>query len=239
MTVKWIDILFINALMFLILSCDSSTEKVDNNSLMNKIDTASYIIGLDYGISIKEEEIEVNDRAIYKGLLDGLNGKSLLSDSLKDQIIDRYNTELNYRRAEKEKKLLEKNKAEGLAFMTSNKSNEGVIQLPDGLQYKVLKKGEGNKPAENDTVKIHYRAMFIDRSVFDMTYDRGPAAVKLNELVPGLSQGIRLMNTGSIYELFIPPELAYGDQTFAKVIPAGSTLIYSIELIEIIKENGD
>ena len=77
--------------------------------------------------------------------------------------------------------------------------------------------------------------MFIDRTVFDMTYDRGPAAVKIGELVPGLAEGIRMMNVGSIYELFIPPELAYGDLTFAKVIPAGSTLIYSIELIEIIK----
>jgi len=223
--------------MMLILSCSSSTKNVENVSLKNKIDTASYIIGLDYGISIKAEEIEVNDQAIYKGLLDGLNGKSLLSDSLKDQIIDRYNTELNNRRAEKERKILEKNRADGLAFMASNKNSEGVTELPNGLQYKILKAGNGSKPGDSDTVKIHYRAMFIDRSVFDMTYDRGPAAVKLNELVPGLSQGIQLMNTGSICELYIPPELAYGDQTFANVIPAGSTLIYSIELIEILKED--
>jgi FKBP-type peptidyl-prolyl cis-trans isomerase FklB len=237
MIFNWFKIFFICSLAMLILSCSSSTENVENVSLKNKIDTASYIIGLDYGISIKAEEIEVNDKAIYKGLLDGLNGKSLISDSLKDQIIDRYNTELNNRRAEKEKKLLEKNKADGLAFMAINKSNEGVFELPNGLQYKILKEGIGNVAGENDIVKIHYRAMFIDRSVFDMTYDRGPAAVKLNELVPGLSQGIRLLNTGSIYELYIPPELAYGDQTFADVIPAGSTLIYSIELIEIIREN--
>jgi len=223
--------------MMLILSCSSSTKNVENVSLKNKIDTASYIIGLDYGISIKAEEIEVNDQAIYKGLLDGLNGKSLLSDSLKDQIIDRYNTELNNRRAEKERKILEKNRADGLAFMASNKNSEGVTELPNGLQYKILKAGNGSKPGDSDTVKIHYRAMFINRSVFDMTYDRGPAAVKLNELVPGLSQGIQLMNTGSICELYIPPELAYGDQTFANVIPAGSTLIYSIELIEILKED--
>jgi len=237
MTIKWVNILFISSLMMLILSCSSSTKNVENVSLKNKIDTASYIIGLDYGISIKAEEIEVNDQAIYKGLLDGLNGKSLLSDSLKDQIIDRYNTELNNRRAEKERKILEKNRADGLAFMASNKNSEGVTELPNGLQYKILKAGNGSKPGDSDTVKIHYRAMFIDRSVFDMTYDRGPAAVKLNELVPGLSQGIQLMNTGSICELYIPPELAYGDQTFANVIPAGSTLIYSIELIEILKED--
>jgi FKBP-type peptidyl-prolyl cis-trans isomerase FklB len=222
--------------MLMIISCNPSTEKVDSIKLNNKVDTASYIIGLDYGISIKEEEIEVNERAIYKGLLDGLKGKSLLSDSIKDQIIDRYNTELNNRRAEKERIVLEKNKSEGQAFMTSNKTIDGVMVLPIGLQYKVLKPGTGKTAGVTDIVKIHYRAMYIDRSVFDMTYDRGPAVVKLNELVPGLTQGIRLMNAGSIYELYIPSELAYGDQTFANVIPAGSTLIYTIELIEIVKE---
>jgi FKBP-type peptidyl-prolyl cis-trans isomerase FklB len=223
--------------MMLILSCSSSTKDVENVSLKNKIDTASYIIGLDYGISIRAEEIEVNEKAIYKGLLDGLSGNSLLSDSLKDKIIDRYNTELNVRREEKERKILQKNRADGLAFMTLNKNKEGVVELPDGLQYKVLKAGNGKPVGDSERVRIHYRAMFIDRSVFDMTYDRGPAEVKLDELGSGLSQGIRLMNPGSIYELYIPPELAYGDQTFADVVPAGSTLIYSIELIDIIKEN--
>lgn len=222
--------------MLVFFACSSTADRVDEVNLQNKIDTASYIIGLDYGISIREEGIDVNDLAIYKGLLDGLNGNSLLSDSLKEKIIDSYNEELNLRRAEKEKTLLEKNKAHGKAFIEANKAQEGVIQLPDGLQFKILKQGNGNLPADDDIVKIHYRAMFIDRTVFDMTYDRGPAAVKIKELVPGLAEGIRMMNAGSIYELYIPPELAYGDLTFAKVIPAGSTLIYSIELIEIIKE---
>jgi FKBP-type peptidyl-prolyl cis-trans isomerase len=221
--------------MLVFFACSSTADRVEKVNLQNKIDTASYIIGLDYGISIRQEEIDVNELAIYKGLLDGLKGKSLLSDSLKEKIIDSYNEELNVRRAEKEKALLEKNKADGKTFLEANKTQEGVIQLPDGLQYKILKQGNGNLPADDDIVKIHYRAMFIDRTVFDMTYDRGPAAVKIGELVPGLAEGIRMMNVGSIYELYIPPDLAYGDLTFAKVIPAGSTLIYSIELIEIIK----
>lgn len=236
MTLKLINIFLANLFMLVFFACSSTADRVDEVNLQNKIDTASYIIGLDYGISIREEGIDVNDLAIYKGLLDGLNGNSLLSDSLKEKIIESYNEELNLRRAEKEKTLLEKNKAHGKAFLEANKAQEGVIQLPDGLQYKILKQGNGNLPADDDIVKIHYRAMFIDRTVFDMTYDRGPAAVKIKELVPGLAEGIRMMNAGSIYELYIPPELAYGDLTFAKVIPAGSTLIYSIELIEIIKE---
>ena len=78
--------------------------------------------------------------------------------------------------------------------------------------------------------------MFVDRTVFDMSYDRGPAGIRLNAVIPGLSEGIQLMKPGAIYELFIPPELAYGDKTFANVIPGGSTLIYSIELIEIVNE---
>jgi FKBP-type peptidyl-prolyl cis-trans isomerase len=220
-----------------LFSCSESHQNKGNVELKTRMDTASYIIGLDYGISIKAEEIEVNDQAIYKGLLDGLNGKSLLSDSLKDQIIDRYNAELDNRRTAKEKQLLDKNKADGLAFMSNNKNIEGVVVLPSGLQYKVLKAGNGIAARENDIVKIHYRAMFIDRSVFDMTYDRGSAAVKIGELVQGLAEGIRLMNKGSIYELYIPPQLAYGDKSFAEVIPAGSTLIYTVELIEILKEN--
>ena len=220
-----------------LLSCNTPSEKVDNFNFKNKIDTASYIIGLDYGISIREEEIEVNDKAIYRGLLDGLKGGSLLSDSLKETIIDRYNTELNNRRTEKERKIADKNKADGKAFLSANEEKEGVVLLPDGLQYKMLKQGVGRNPSAADSVKIHYRAMFIDRKTFDMSYDRGPAGIRLNKVIKGLSEGIQQMKPGSIYELYIPPELAYGDQNFANVIPAGSTLIYSIELIEIIKNN--
>ena len=97
-------LLFVSGLL-LFQACDEKPQRI---TLRNKVDTASYIIGLDYGISIKEEEIEVNEKAIYNGLLDGLSGNSLLSDSLKDKIIDRYNTELNIRREEKERKILEK-----------------------------------------------------------------------------------------------------------------------------------
>jgi len=113
---------------------------------------------------------------------------------------------------------------------------EGVNQLPNGLQYKILKEGMGNSPSETDSVNVHYRAMFIDRTVFDMSYDRGPAGIRINDVIEGLSKGIQLMKPGAIYELYIPPDLAYGDKNFANVIPPGSTLIYTIELIEIIKE---
>ena len=120
--------------------------------------------------------------------------------------------------------------------MEENVDAEGVVQLPSGLQYKVLKEGAGKTPRAGDSVLVHYRGMFINRDVFDMSYDRGPAGIRVSEVIEGLSEGLQLIPEGGIYELYIPPGLAYGDVTFANVIPAGSTLIYTVELIEIIDE---
>ena len=230
---KYFVIIF--SVAFLIQSCKSPVEDTSKIELKTKMDTISYIIGLDYGIGINDQEIEVNNLAVYKGLVDGLNDTTLLPDSLKQVIIDEFNEELKARMEEKGKIFLEKNKEDGAMFINENKNKEGVVQLPSGLQYKVIKEGKGSQPAVNDSVLVHYRAMFVDRTVFDMSYDRGPAGIRLNNVIKGLSEGIQQMKEGDIYELYIPPELAYGDQNFANVIPAGSTLIYTIELIEIVK----
>lgn len=231
-----IGILFITlASLFIFSSCNQNMENTSNIELETRMDTISYIIGLDYGIGIREERIQANKLAIYKGLNDGLLGTSILSDSVKNNIIDGFNEVLKARLEKEGIENLEKNKLEGKRFLEENIDVEGVVQLPSGLQYKILKEGTGIKPVEADSVIVHYRAMFINRDVFDMSYDRGPAGFKLNEVTKGLSQGVLLMKEGAIYDLYIPAELAYGDQTFAKIIPAGSTLIYTIELIEIVK----
>lgn len=222
--------------IIVLTQCSSQLEDTNKIELKTRMDTVSYIIGLDYGIGIKDERIEANKLMVYKGLVDGLNGKSILSDSIKNKIVDEFNEELKGKLEEEGKKFLEKNVADGIEFLIENKYAEGVNELPSGLQYKILKQGNGPKPLASDSVNVHYRAMFIDKTVFDMSYDRGPAGIRINEVIKGLSEGIQLMSTGAIYELYIPHELAYGEQTFANVIPAGSALIYSIELIEIIKE---
>jgi len=216
--------------------CTSQLEDTDKIELKTRMDTISYIIGLDYGIGIKDEKIDAKELMVYKGLVDGLNGESILSDSVKNKIVDEFNEELKAKIEEEGKIFLNKNKEDGKAFLLENKNTEGVVELPSGLQYKILKEGSGSKPSVSDSVNVHYRAMFVDRTVFDMSYDRGAAGIRINEVIKGLSEGIQLMNAGAIYELYIPYELAYGEQTFANVIPAGSALIYSIELIEIVKE---
>lgn len=234
--VKMIKI--VSNICFFILLQACSEKKLDTDSvrLETRMDTISYIIGLDYGLGINEQEISVNDLAVYKGLMDGLNDTSLLADSVKQIMIEEFDEELKARLIEKGKKFLEENKRKGMAFLEKNRKADGVKELENGLQYKVLKPGAGQNAQSNDSVLIHYRAMFVDQSVFDMSYDRGPAGFRINTVIEGLAEGVKLMNQGAIYELYIPPELAYGDQTFANIIPAGSTLIYSIELIEIIKE---
>ncbi len=228
--------LIIITLLVIVASCNQPDDNIDRVELKTRMDTVSYIIGLDYGIGIREEKIDANKLAIFKGLSDGLEGKSILSDSLKNSIVDEFNEILKKRIEEEGKMALEKNKQEGLKFLEENIDTEGVNLLPSGLQYKILKEGDGKTPVLTDSVMVHYRAMFVNQDVFDMSYDRGPAGIRLNDVIKGLSEGILRMKEGAIYELYIPPELAYGDVTFANVIPAGSTLIYTVELIEIIKE---
>lgn len=235
--IKIVNIFLLGLFFSVILGgCSSPDEKMNTIQLESRIDTISYIIGYDYGVGISEESIEVNKLVVFKGLSDGLAGKSVLPDSIKNAIIDAFNEELKLKLEEEGKRFLEQNKLEGLKFIEENIDKEGVVVLPSGLQYKILKEGTGNRPIESDSVLVHYRAMFIDRDVFDMSYDRGAAGLKINTVIKGLSEGLKLMKEGAIFELYIPPELAYGDVTFANVIPAGSTLIYSIELIEIVQE---
>lgn len=229
-------LIFIGLLMLSIAGCTSQEPGTENIELTTRMDTISYIIGLDYGIGIKEENIEANQLAVFKGLSDGLAGRSVLPDSVKDAIIDEFNEELKLRIEEEGKRVLEQNKMEGLKFLEENIDAEGVFVLPSGLQYKVLKEGNGPKPMATDSVLVHYRAMFINRDVFDMSYDRGPAGIRVSTVIKGLSEGLQHIPMGGIYELYIPSELAYGEVTFANVIPAGSVLVYTIELIEIVKE---
>ncbi|MCB0823139.1 MAG: FKBP-type peptidyl-prolyl cis-trans isomerase [Bacteroidales bacterium] len=227
--------ILILSLLIIVFACNQKQLDTDSIVLKTRMDTISYIIGLDYGDGIRQEGIKANRLAIYKGLADGLDSTSVLSDSVKEALIASFDEELKKKLADEQQHVLEQNKIEGAKFMEENLSDEGVMETGSGLQYKILKEGTGSKPAAGDSVLVHYRAMFINRDVFDMSYDRGPAGIRLNKIIPGLSEGIRLMHEGSIYELYIPPELAYGDKPFANVIPPGSTLIYSIELIKIVK----
>jgi FKBP-type peptidyl-prolyl cis-trans isomerase len=222
----------------IILTSCNTTDINEPGKVMpqTKMDSISYIIGWDYGQGIHDQEINPNPVMIYKGIADALKGSDgIFSDSVREKLIADFQVVLEKKEAERFQQMLIKNKSEGQKFLENNKQQKGVDHLPSGLQYKIMKIGTGARPAATDSVTIHYRAMYIDRTTFDMSYERGPTGIRLNHVVKGLSEGIQLMKEGAIFEFYIPPELAYGDENYMDMIPAGSTTIYLVELIKIHK----
>lgn len=136
------------------------------------------------------------------------------------------------------KAVKEKNKAEGLAFLEQNKKKEGVVTLPNGLQYKVISSGNGPSPKATDTVKVHYKGTLIDGREFDSSYRRGePAVFPLNKVIKGWTEGLQLMKVGDKWTLYIPSELGYGENGAGEMIGPNSTLIFDVELLGIGNDN--
>lgn len=233
-----VNILFVAIALslFLFVSCNQSVEDKRETKLYTHKDSISYIIGYDYGEGIALKDLNVSEDALIKGLLDGLKGKASLPDSTINQLVVRFQHEIDMREDSLKKNIIMQTKAEGQVYLDENKKQENVVELENGLQYKMVKEGRGASPSANDSVNIHFRAMFLDGTTFDMSYDTGPAGVRLSNLIKGLSQGIQLMKPGSIYEFTIPWYLAYGEEDFANIIPGGSTLRYHVELIRIVEE---
>jgi FKBP-type peptidyl-prolyl cis-trans isomerase FklB len=122
----------------------------------------------------------------------------------------------------------------GQEFLANNKNEEGVVELPSGLQYKILKEGTGEKPSATDNVKCHYHGTLIDGTVFDSSVQRGtPAKFPLNMVIKGWTEGLQLMPVGSKWRFFIPPHLGYGDRQVSAQIGPNSTLIFDVELLDI------
>jgi len=203
--------------------------------LKNQKDKISYIIGMDIGDNLKKQSIEINPEILLKGVKDALSGeKPLMSEQEIRETVAAFQKEAKVKQEEMAKKAGEKNKKEGDAFLAENKKKEGVKTLASGLQYKVTKAGTGKKPKLTDTVTTHYRGTLIDGTEFDSSYRRGqPVSFPVNGVIPGWTEALQLMEEGAKWQLFIPPQLAYGEQGVGTVIGPNSTLIFEIELISI------
>lgn len=200
--------------------------------IKTRIDSVSYAIGLDIGKNFVDQKIEIEPEAMAQGIKDYIDDRGLFDNQEKDRIINSFRQELAMKAQEENLKNAEAKRKEGEKWLAENKKKEGVIELPSGLQYKVIKKGKGPSPKATDIVKVHYRGTLIDGTVFDASYDRGePIEFSLNQVIPGWTEGIQLMNAGSKYEFYIPSNLAYGDQGIEGAIPGGSTLIFEVELL--------
>jgi FKBP-type peptidyl-prolyl cis-trans isomerase FklB len=198
-------------------------------------DKASYAIGLSIGKSMKKDNVDVDTAILARGVKDALaGGKTLLTDDEAKAAM----TSLQLGLRKKQEAMLavvgENNKHEGDAFLAANKTQDGVTTLPDGLQYKILRAGDGPKPTANDSVVCHYRGTLLNNKEFDSSYKRGqPATFPVSGVIKGWTEALQLMPVGSKWQLFVPPDLAYGPRGAGADIGPNSTLIFEVELISI------
>jgi FKBP-type peptidyl-prolyl cis-trans isomerase FklB len=207
----------------------------ENLVLKNYKDKVSYIIGIDIGKNLKNQSIDIDPDILARGIKDAISGKKpLMTEQEVQETTAAFQKEMTAKQTELIKKVGEKNRKEGEAFLAENKQREGVKTLVSGLQYKVIKAGAGKKPKLTDTVVTQYRGTLIDGTEFDSSYRRGkPATFPVNGVIPGWVEALQLMEEGSKWQLFIPPNLAYGERGAGRDIPPNSTLIFEIELISI------
>lgn len=212
-----------------LIACNGQKGK-NSLDLKSKADSVAYAIGTSIGGSMKKDGLDsLNLDILKQGLNAALRGDSLLLDQMKSQsVIQSY---LQERQKSKDAVNIEK----GKKFLEENKKKPGVTELPDGLQYLVLKDGTGAIPTATDTVIVHYHGTLIDGSVFDSSIDRGePATFAVTgQVIKGWEEALQLMKVGSKWKVFIPASLAWGDRAAGPKIPANSTVIFEMELISI------
>lgn len=217
------------------LSLATDQDKATVAELKTFAEKISYVLGQEIGNSFKESPVEIDLDIFIQGMNDSLKGrKSMLDADETNQIKQEFSRQVQQSRQTQMSALSEKNRAAGSAFLAANKNKEGMVTTTSGLQYKVLKKGDGPKPQNNDKVTVHYRGTLLDGTEFDSSYKRGkPATFQVNGVIRGWTEALHLMNVGSKYQLFIPSDLAYGTRGAGRKIGPNSTLIFDVELLGI------
>ena len=207
--------------------------------LKTEKDKFSYALGMNtakrMGEGLKKQSVPFDSAIFVRGMKDGFaGGKMLLTDDEAQAVLTAMQKQVHEQQQAKIEQAAEGNKKEGEAFLAANKSKEGVVTLPSGLQYKILTAGTGPKPTTSDSVVCNYRGTLINGTEFDSSYKRGqPATFPVTGVIKGWTEALQLMPVGSKWQLFIPADLAYGDRGAGADIGPGSTLIFEIELLSI------
>jgi FKBP-type peptidyl-prolyl cis-trans isomerase FklB len=208
----------------------------EKRELKTEKQKASYAIGFDMGSSLKENGLDIDADILVKALRDALSGSTaLMTEQEVKATLMAVRKDLQARQQEKTKISGEKNKKEGEDFLARNKTKDEIKTLASGLQYKVLTEGKGKSPKAGDTVTVNYRGMFIDGTEFDSSYKRGqPANFTVGSVIKGWTEALQLMKEGSQWQLFVPANLAYGDNgTPGGPIGPNAALIFDMELISV------
>jgi len=198
-------------------------------------DRNSYALGLTIGQSLKKDSLDVDPDIVAQALKDAMTGaKSQMNESEVQETMTKYRAEVMALKQQKMQQSGDASKQVGTQFLAANKTKQGVITLPSGLQYKILKEGTGPKPKATDTVICNYRGTFIDGTEFDSSYKRGePATLGVAQVIKGWTEALQLMPVGSKWQLYVPPDLAYGANGAGDVVGPNATLIFDVELLSI------
>lgn len=218
------------------MSCAAKPAKKTKIDTTNAVHRYSYMVGQDVGKSLKGLETELDISLIAQGIEDVLKGNTnQMSDSALQATQMEFSQKLQSDQAARQSAKSEKNKADGEKFLADNKSKEGVKVTASGLQYQVIKEGDGAQPKATDEVTVHYVGTLIDGTEFDSSVKRGqPATFSLNSVIPGWTEGVQLMKVGSKYKFFVPAALGYGSNgTPGGPIGPDATLIFEVELLSI------
>ncbi len=222
-----LKMIIVLGLLFLV----SQVNAQENPVLKNQKEKMSYIIGMSIGNNLKRQSVEVELNSFVKGVEDALGGKKpLLSEQEIREMMTAFENEMRV----KQEVAAQKNKEQGDSFLAENKKKEGVKTLESGLQYKVITTGTGKKPKLNDYVLTHYRGTLIDGTEFDSTYKRGqPAFFQVSSVIPGWTEALQLMEVGAKWQLFIPPNLAFGESGAGGLVGPNATVIFEMELLSV------
>jgi len=213
----------------------AATPAQESSPLKTQTEKFSYALGMNLGTTLHKQSVEVDPNLLLQGLKDAIaGGKMLMTEDEARAAIMQTQNELRAKQQAQMQQAAEANKKEGAAFLAANKAKEGVVTLPSGLQYKILKAGTGPKPKATDSVVCNYRGTLINGTEFDSSYKRGqPATFPVNGVIKGWTEALQLMPVGSKWQLFIPPDLAYGERGAGADIGPNATLIFEVELMSI------
>jgi FKBP-type peptidyl-prolyl cis-trans isomerase len=222
----------------LMTSMCTNTGKVSTSDLKTLQDTVSYLVGMNMGTQWKQQEVDFNPEIIYAALKSALNGDtSMFNQAQAQKIFGEFQNLMRERSMEKSQRESKENKAKGEEYLEKNKAKKGVKVTESGLQYEVLVEGKGAKPKATDKVKVHYHGTLIDGKVFDSSVDRGqPTEFGVSNVIKGWTEALQLMPVGSKWRLVIPSDIAYGDRRVSADIAPGSTLIFEVELLDIVTD---
>ena len=225
-------IVFTLSLLVVLIFNVAGQKKTNKQSLKNSLDSLSYSFGILIGNNMRIQGVkEINESLFLYGFNNGYKGgDSLVSIEFANDLVQNY---FNKQTADASAENLQKCNE----FLEINKEKEGVVTLPSGLQYKIITPGTGEFPQATDKVKVHYTGTFIDGKVFDSSIERNePVVFGVNQVIPGWSEALQLMQPGARWMLYIPPSIAYGEKGAGDVIGPNQALIFEVEMIEIVKE---